>query len=349
MVKRKMPLLRSACLACGMLLLILDTRTAVSGAAAGIDLCIKTVIPSLLPFFLISNLLVSDLSGRKLPGLRWLSHILRTPPGTEYIFLAGLLGGYPTGAAMIADSCRRGSLSVKDGNRMIRFCSNAGPAFIFGIGACLFQKAWLCWAAWLITVLSAVMAAVLTPGQAQSGMQTGQTEPMSVTAAMKRSLITMGLVCGWVILFRVFLAFADRWILWLLDKKQLSIVYGIFELSNGCCSLTQIENTGMRFTMFVTFICFGGLCVALQTISLLDGSGLRPMNYLAGKLMQASVSLFLCQLFQGMLPETQRTFLPWPVWIVMPLLWGIPGVITGKAKKTVAFRNKILYTKEKST
>ena len=38
--------------ALGMLVLILDSKTALAGAREGIDLCIRTVIPSLFPFFL---------------------------------------------------------------------------------------------------------------------------------------------------------------------------------------------------------------------------------------------------------------------------------------------------------
>ena len=38
----------------GMLALILDGRTAIEGARQGIGLCLRTVIPSLFPFFVLS-------------------------------------------------------------------------------------------------------------------------------------------------------------------------------------------------------------------------------------------------------------------------------------------------------
>ena len=56
--------------AVGMLLLILDSKTAVTGAWDGIELCLRTVIPSLFPFFIISAALTSSLAGMKLPLLR---------------------------------------------------------------------------------------------------------------------------------------------------------------------------------------------------------------------------------------------------------------------------------------
>ena len=40
-------------LALGLLILILDGKTAYNGAVDGIELCLKTVIPALFPFFVI--------------------------------------------------------------------------------------------------------------------------------------------------------------------------------------------------------------------------------------------------------------------------------------------------------
>ena len=41
--------------AAGILVLILDSRTALAGAAQGLSLCLKTVIPSLFPFIFLSG------------------------------------------------------------------------------------------------------------------------------------------------------------------------------------------------------------------------------------------------------------------------------------------------------
>ena len=54
----------------GMLLLIFDSKTALEGARAGIDLCIRTVIPSLFPFFVLSMVLTGALMGTSLLWLR---------------------------------------------------------------------------------------------------------------------------------------------------------------------------------------------------------------------------------------------------------------------------------------
>ena len=44
--------------ALGFLMLILDSKTAISGAADGVELCLRTVIPALFPFFVVSSVLL---------------------------------------------------------------------------------------------------------------------------------------------------------------------------------------------------------------------------------------------------------------------------------------------------
>ena len=64
--------------AIGMMMLILDSKTALQGAANGIELCFRTLIPSLYPFFVLSILLTSALSAKYSPGMIspvWLSFI----------------------------------------------------------------------------------------------------------------------------------------------------------------------------------------------------------------------------------------------------------------------------------
>ena len=65
----------------GILLLILDGRTALLGAQAGIALCLKTIVPALFPFFVLSILLTNALTDINLPLLSFLCGLLRIPKG----------------------------------------------------------------------------------------------------------------------------------------------------------------------------------------------------------------------------------------------------------------------------
>lgn len=150
--------------ATGIALLILDSKTALAGAQSGVELCIRTVIPSLFPFFLFSILLTTSLIGRRIPILRPVCRLCRIPGGAESILIAGFLGGYPVGAQCVSQAYRAGQLSHRDARRMLGFCNNCGPAFLFGMAAALFREWWAPWSLWGIHIFSALCVGVLIPG-----------------------------------------------------------------------------------------------------------------------------------------------------------------------------------------
>ena len=324
--------------AVGMLLLILDTKTAITGAGDAVSYCLLTVIPSLFPFFMLSILLTGGISGKSNCFLRPLSGLLRIPKGSESLFLIGLLGGYPTGAQAIADSYQRGGLTKQQARRMMGFCSNAGPAFIFGmIGPC-FQNRFAPWALWGLHILSAVLTGLLLPGGTKTQVMPSENKGISVNAAFNRSLRIMGNVCGWIVLFRVLISFLQRWILWLLpDVIQYGII-GLLELANGCSFLPKISNDGIRFLLSAGILSFGGLCVGMQTTSVCTPVGMGL--YLPGKCLQTLLSLWLSSLAQILL--FQGNFM-----LFLCLSLPVALIFLLNYKKRIAFPKHIVYNKAK--
>lgn len=253
--------------ALGMLVLILDSKTALSGAAAGMELCIKTLIPGLFPFFVLSAMLSGSLPG----GL----------------ILSGILGGYPVGAANVVRAWRTGSLSKSEAERMVVVCNCAGPSFIFGVVGPMLEHIMDPFLLWGVYLLS---TGALFPILPMTGRPVRQQRKIRLTEALSGALRAVASVCGWVILLRVLMAVLDRWVLWLLPDPVRTAVYGILELTNGCLALRDIQ-PGLRFVLAAGMISFGGLCVMLQTQAVADGLTLK--YYFPGKLYQCACAMLL--------------------------------------------------------
>ena len=264
--------------AMGMLVLILDGRTALSGGMEGITLCLQTLIPSLFPLFVLSAMLTSSL------------------PGNPFL-LTGILGGYPIGAGNTAQAYRAGQLSRQEAERLVVLSNCPGPSFIFGVltpvlgdlrmGICL-------WGVYLLSVLALWM---IFPKRKPTRTI---PRPMGIQNALGCALHAMAGVCGWVILFRVVLAILNRWVLWLLPDWGQAVVYGILELSNGCLALGNLSPQ-LRFLLAAGFLGFGGICVMLQTAGVAEGISMRL--YFPGKLFQSLVCMTLAScLYPGTIP-----------------------------------------------
>lgn len=317
--------------AAGMLALILDGSTALSGAREGIDLCLRVVIPSLFPFFVLSGLLSGALLGESLPLLRPLARLAGLPRGAESILAAGLLGGYPVGARCVGDACRAGRLSPRDGRRMLPFCNNAGPAFLFGIAGSLFSSPFTAWGLWGIQILSALLTALWLPGRSTGEIAPGTGHVPTLPQALSSAVTIQAGVCGWVVVFRILLAFLGRWFGWLLPEGAQLLLSGVLELTNGCTRLSTVANPGQRFVLCSGFLAFGGLCVGLQTRS--AAQGVDHTLYFPGKLLQTIYAVALSMLAQFLFPREYRWAVPpmvpvalliatlVPIFLKKPAIW----------------------------
>lgn len=277
--------------ALGMLVLILDGKTALDGARQGILLCLTTVIPSLFPFFVLSILLTGTLMGTSTGILRPLGRLWRLGDGAQALLIPALLGGYPAGAQAVALSYESGQLSKDEAQRLLPLCNQPGPAFLFGMVSLFFPHPGTVWMLWAVVIASAVMTAQLFSGPAISGKLSSGTGDRSLSGALRAALGAMAAVCGWVVLFRVILAFFSRWFLWVLPMDTQVALTGLMELSNGCIFLGKISDPALRFCTAAGILSFGGLCVGMQTASVAKGLSLKA--YWLGKTIQALLALAL--------------------------------------------------------
>lgn len=277
------------------LILILESKTAIRSAGEGVKLCIQSVIPSLFPFVVLSGMLTGSLSEIHIPRLTLLSKSLRIPKDSELLVALGFLGGYPVGAQNVCDAYRDDLLKKDTAKRMLVFCNNAGPAFIFGIVAPQFDIPAIGWYLWGILILSSLITAIILPGSPELSAplkQAHRSAPQALTNAVK----AMGSICGWVVIFRVFLGLVEKWLPDRLPQSVNVFISGLLELTNGCVRLGNISNDFVRFSVASVLLSFGGVCVTMQTATAAQNLGMA--GYFPGKILQSCISYILCLILQ---------------------------------------------------
>ena len=327
-----------------MLMLILDGKTAIHSAREGVELCLRTVVPSLFPFFVLSGIISSYFTGQKIPLLKPLCRFCRIPAGSESLLLIGLIGGYPVGAQLITQAVTSGNLSYKDGVRMLGFCSNAGPAFLFGMLSPLFAEKWLLWLLWGVQIGSALLTGFLLPGGTVLGAKIQKSKQLTFTEALQAAIRVMASVCGWVILFRIVIGFGDYWLLCYLPGAVKIALSGLLELSNGCVLLAEIPNSNMRFLLAGVFLSFGGICVAMQTQSVTKVTGIGW--YFPGKVIQSLLALFLCLCICSVLGASYRLYLLVAGIATSAIIFLIRRKLGMEYKKTLVYNEENQLTKE---
>ena len=107
-------------------------QTVFTGASYGLVLWFRHVLPTLLPYMILINVLICT------PALHWICRITSTflcpLLGTSYYgtfaVLTGFLCGYPMGAKTTSDLLNVNKISRSEASYLLSFCNNISPAFI---------------------------------------------------------------------------------------------------------------------------------------------------------------------------------------------------------------------------
>lgn len=268
-----------------LLMVILDSKTAVTASKYSIELCIKTVLPSILPFLFLGGAIAAELSGIR---ISLLEHILQIPTGTAGYFIIGHLCGYPVGAKLIQDAVDNNEIQRTAAARMVALCNNASPAFIIGIMASLFSNIWVAIIIWLIQIISSLLLGILLPGTPPYTLRQRTIYRQSLTKIMADTIKGAATICGWIIIMGVLLAYISEPILNKLTPIGKSVLSGSIELTRGLLCMNNIRSESLRYVVSSLLLSFGGICVILQTKSVAPFVNIK--TYLFARLTHAMIS-----------------------------------------------------------
>ena len=272
-----------------LILFLIKTDLVVAGAKSGLELCTEAIIPTIFPILFISMILSS--SNTSFQALEPICKALGIPNNAQHILLLALVGGYPIGAQAVADAERNRLISKSCAVRLLAFCNNAGPSFIFGLLHVVITKKYATLLLWIIHIGSALLTGLILPDKDPRVIGSPIEVKYNITIILKRSIFAIATICGWVILFRILCLFIIQIGTPSLSPMFLAALNGLFELSNGCMYLRYIEDEYIRFIMAALMLSFSGICILLQTRSVTNNLPLKML--VKGKLMQMIYSVTL--------------------------------------------------------
>ncbi len=296
----------------------LFTLTAASGQAIrecreGLRLCVELILPSLFPFFVLSALLgklglPAELGRALAPLGEKLFHV--SGAGLTALFM-GLLGGYPLGAAYIAEMAERDAVSEEEAGRLLAFCNNSGPAFFLGaVGTGVFASPGLGLLLYGTHICAALLTGFLLRGaKPKSSASLPAPAPVPFSRALPeavRQAVSASLnVCGFVVCFTVFtgLLNANGFLSLLAGRvSDLSgqpltwcraLLSGFFELGGGIGAMRGLDPTPLNLALAAGLMGWGGLSVHFQTLAFLADSNIKCAPHTAGRLLSAVISFVL--------------------------------------------------------
>ena len=295
-------------------LFVYNLQSCIDAALVGVNLVVKTIIPTIFPFSVICNLLISydgvGLYSKILGPI--LCKPLKLSKSSSFPIAASFLSGYPLGCKYCCDLYSLGYIDKKEFERLLNIASNASPMFIIGsIGATMLGDIKLGFILLISNYLSPIIVGILTINRSKISSNskelpkndTNTNFGSALKSALDNGINTTLQVGAFVVLFSIivsiiknnaYISIAFNNIEAFLNLPKYSI-YGLFlgsvEFTNGCKLITTLPLTLPFKLAIISFICsFSGLSVIAQISSFIYKYDISIAKYSFIKLIQGIIS-----------------------------------------------------------
>lgn len=281
-----------------------------SAAARGLLLWYQKLVPVLLPFSILSNILLASDSisalGKRIGPV--LQRIYPLSADAFYPLIAGFLFGFPMGGQITSQMIRQKKLSHEEGLCCFCISNNIGPAFLQGVLAT--QAYFIHTPVWLLFLLLYLPPLMLgriwlfTLHRAHLQKEMDKSKKTASKSQITFEIIDAGILNGFEILTRIggyvmlFSILADMLQhMPYLPASLQCVLIGCIEITNGIHVLAKASFSPLtKQILALSFLAFGGLSGFFQASSFAKDASLSMKSYFCFKLLCTSVTAF-CSLF----------------------------------------------------
>lgn len=295
------------------ILMISQPSLTFSLAAGTLIVWYRSVVPTLLPVLIVSNLIVITRAWELLIPIIHpiLGSLFHTSPCGSFTIVLGILCGYPMGAKMVSDLYAKKELSYEEARGLLAFTSFPSPMFLNGyiLQQCLPQHSLVIpvligvyGSAFLIGILR--MRFIISPTNNANTSATHISTPVKLTFLdIQQTLLSSAqvllLVGLYMMLATILAGFLREFLIQLSIPNVteiLPLLSGLLEMTTGISLLPQSTlSTSISASIAIFLCCFGGLSIALQTSAVLPKEVRWFPHYLFWKIVHGIVAVVILQ------------------------------------------------------
>lgn len=332
------------------LLLLFMPKEALKGARTGLTLCAEIVIPSLFPFLALTTFIIQSGLAQKAGSILepFMRKVFQLPGSAATAIFLGVIGGYPVGAKATAELCKTGALTKKQGERLLCFCINSGPAFIIGaVGAGMLKSTAAGLILYGVHIFSSLLIGISMrffsgkihdekPAKRQKAVPPAAAFVGSVTGAATSMLY----ISAFVVFFSAINGLLNQIGVFSCAAKALSsflpvpandplffnrALAGLLEVTNGC-ALAAGSSGIWALVLISVVLSWSGISVICQVMASVQDAGLSVSGYVAARIAHMILSALLTYVIFMLFPTAVPVFAAGPV-IVTGTMHSAPACV----------------------
>lgn len=319
--------------------LLLFSKNNLSAVKSGLSLWANSVVPSLFPFFVATEILTHTniINYLGIVLNKYMKPIFNVRGEGSFAFIMGIISGYPVGAKIATNFRENNICSKEECERLLSFTNNSGPLFIVGtVGVLMFKNTSIGILLFITHLLACVSVGFIFRFWKSHSFSKNNTKAHTMNKntntivtlsnlgeilaeSINNSISTIFLIGGFVVLFSsiisilkssgvlniVELFFTPIFNTINIDTSFIKPLFtGFLEITNGINSISNIPCKKLSINIILTsfLLGFGGISVLLQVLSITSKTDLSIKPYIYGKILQAFLASFYTYIFIKFIP-----------------------------------------------
>lgn len=284
---------------------ILNPATTLLGATTGLNTWLYGLVPTLLPFMILANFILSkEVTGAIFSLLPNTTSARYQRICILFNIAAGFTFGLPVGAKITTTLLKHQTIDDKEGQILLNHCNAIGPSFVGGffLTKCLHKSQWLP-ITFVLLYLPQLLGVICCLKHYQKRKTKTACNKKIKISRLKNcfqildiSIIngfeTIVILGGYLILFGILCAFITG--IPFVPHIIKSYLVALLEITSGTRELTYLPISALqKYALTLPLISFGGICTLMQTKSIIKGCQLSIRQYLLHKSIYAALTAMI--------------------------------------------------------
>lgn len=264
-----------------------NSKLIISSVNNGINVFTKSVLPSLLPFFILTDILLEFNYFSNLKKIIKLKY-------TNF-FTVSIISGLPSNAKYLSDMLRDKKITLNDASRLLGMSFFPNPMFVIGTVCTLFntRKPIIIL---LIIYLSTLLVYIINYKclddndliDSQNKVKLFSLLKTSITSSFNSLIVILGIIIIFSILTNIIKYYFN------LNSVTSSVISSILELTTGVKSISILSIPEVyKYTLLSFALSSSGLSVNMQALGILSNYKIDYKYYLKNKLLVIILSTLL--------------------------------------------------------
>ena len=292
---------------------LLNNKIVLTSVKHSFNIWQNNIFPSLFPFFIIGNILISlklpDIIGELLKNITY--KLFKINKYGAFIIILSLLSGFPSSAKYIKEIYLNKDINEEEATKLLTFTHFSNPLFVLGTISIFINNSKI-----TVPILISHYIGNLFIGLIFRNYYISKQDDTKIniknnikkfknneefgkiiSQSISSGINTLLLILGTVTVFLILTSLINN--IFSLTPLTKTIINGSFEMTQGLSLLSILNvSTNIKGLIAVTILSFGGLSVHMQTLTIISDTKIKYFPFFISRIMHAIISALIFYLWK---------------------------------------------------